>query len=291
MRSGPALLGALSALAVVGATTAFTLGTPSPASAATACEVGYTVNDWGSGFTANLTLKNLGTAPLSGWQISYAYAGNQQLQQGWNATWAQTGKTVTVTPAGWNGTVAPGSSITAGANFGYSGTNTAPAVDQRQRRAVRRHATPDDDPAADDRHHHPATGRGRARAARRRQPAGRLRGHAGHPARGEPLRRRVRLRAGQRHLRRPDGRRLRGRHQELARERRARAVQRGLLARPAERRARLQPARPTAPRSSPMWTCCTRTVSWRSSISTGPRASTPGTPRRAPTSTRRARSR
>ncbi|MGW4521767.1 cellulase family glycosylhydrolase [Amycolatopsis sp. NPDC004378] len=127
MRSGPALLGALGALAVVGATTAFTLGTLSPAAAATACEVGYTVNDWGSGFTADLTLKNLGTAPLSGWRIDYAYTGNQQLQQGWNGTWAQSGRTVTVTPATWNGTVAPNASVTAGANFGYSGTNAAPA--------------------------------------------------------------------------------------------------------------------------------------------------------------------
>ncbi|GAB3167177.1 cellulase family glycosylhydrolase [Amycolatopsis stemonae] len=127
MRSGPALLGALGALAVVGATTAFTLGTPSPAAAATACEVGYTVNDWGSGFTADLTLKNLGTAPLSGWRIDYAYTGNQRLQQGWNGTWAQSGRTVTVTPATWNGTIAPNASVTAGANFGYSGTNAAPA--------------------------------------------------------------------------------------------------------------------------------------------------------------------
>src|SRR5690348_8634367 len=126
MRSGPALLGALGAAAVVAATTALTLGTPSPAAAATACEVGYTVNDWGSGFTANLTLKNLGTAPLSGWRIGYTYAGNQQLQQGWNATWTQTGRTVTVTPASWNGTIAPNSAVTAGANFGYSGANTAP---------------------------------------------------------------------------------------------------------------------------------------------------------------------
>src|SRR3954470_7280837 len=102
MRSGPALFGALSALAVVGATTAFTLGTPSSSAAAAAgCDVGYSVNDWGSGFTANLTLKNLGTAPLSGWQISYTYVGNQQLQQGWNGTWSQSGRTVTVTSASW----------------------------------------------------------------------------------------------------------------------------------------------------------------------------------------------
>src|SRR2546430_2674056 len=126
MRSGPALLGALGAVAVVGATTAFSLGTPSPAAAATACEVGYTVNDWGSGFTANLTLENLGTTPMSGWQISYAYTGNQQLQQGWNGTWSQSGKTVTVSPTTWNGTIAPNSSVAAGANFAYSGTNAAP---------------------------------------------------------------------------------------------------------------------------------------------------------------------
>jgi len=114
------------ALAVTAAMLA--MATAGGASAATtACGVSYSVNDWGTGFTANVKIDNLGTAPLNGWTLSYAYAGNQTLSgTGWNGTWSQSGKTVTVANAGWNGTVAAGGSVTAGANFGYSGANVAP---------------------------------------------------------------------------------------------------------------------------------------------------------------------
>ena len=45
------------------------------------CKVDYTANDWGSGFTANLTITNLGPA-LNDWTLKYSYTGNQQLSQG-----------------------------------------------------------------------------------------------------------------------------------------------------------------------------------------------------------------
>ncbi|WP_049578657.1 glycoside hydrolase family 48 protein [Streptomyces sp. SBT349] len=93
-----------------------------------ACQVEYSANDWGSGFTADVTVTNEGTAAIDGWTLSYAYAGNQRLAQGWNGVWSQSGQNVTVQDAGWNGTVAPGASVSSGANFTYSGTNTAPTV-------------------------------------------------------------------------------------------------------------------------------------------------------------------
>ena len=96
-----------------------------PAFAAVQCQVDYAKNDWGSGFTANITIHNLGDA-LNGWTMRYAYAGNQQLQNGWNGTWAQSGQNVTVTNASWNGSLATGASTMASANFGYSGTNSDP---------------------------------------------------------------------------------------------------------------------------------------------------------------------
>jgi hypothetical protein len=92
------------------------------------CSVDYSANDWGSGFTANATITNRGTAAVSGWTLSYAYAGNQTLQSGWNGTWTQTGKTVTVKSLDWNKTIAPNAGVTTSANFNYSGTNAAPTV-------------------------------------------------------------------------------------------------------------------------------------------------------------------
>jgi cellulose 1,4-beta-cellobiosidase len=120
--AGAALLAAFG-LALAGGAVAV------PAVAATSsCAAAYSVpNDWGSGFTANLNITDNGTAAITGWTVTYTYAGNQALSNGWNGTWTQSGKTVTVTNLSYNGSLAAGASTTAGANFSYSGANAAPA--------------------------------------------------------------------------------------------------------------------------------------------------------------------
>ncbi|MFC7914638.1 glycoside hydrolase family 48 protein [Streptomyces sp. NPDC057386] len=94
--------------------------------AALQCSVDYKTNDWGSGFTADLTLTNRGTDAINGWTLTYSYSGDQKLSNGWNGNWSQSGRQITVTNASWNGTVAAGAAVTTGAQFTYSGTNTAP---------------------------------------------------------------------------------------------------------------------------------------------------------------------
>src|ERR1700727_23202 len=95
--------------------------------ATSSCAAAYSVpTDWGSGFTANLTITDNGTAAITGWTVTYTYAGNQTLANGWNGNWTQSGKTVTVTNESYNGSLAAGASTSAGANFNYSGTNAAP---------------------------------------------------------------------------------------------------------------------------------------------------------------------
>ncbi|MFJ9833717.1 glycoside hydrolase family 48 protein [Streptomyces sp. NPDC101169] len=91
------------------------------------CSVDYKTNDWGSGFTADLTLTNRGTSAIDGWTLTYGYSGNQKLSNGWNGSWSQSGQTVTVKNASYNGTIAAGAAVSTGAQFTYSGTNTAPA--------------------------------------------------------------------------------------------------------------------------------------------------------------------
>ncbi len=99
-----------------------------PASAATACSAAYSVQtDWGTGFTAALSVTNTGTTAITGWTVTYSYTGNQTLQSGWDGTWTQSGENVTVANASWNGSLAAGANTSGiGANFNYSGTNTAP---------------------------------------------------------------------------------------------------------------------------------------------------------------------
>ncbi len=99
--------------------------TPAQA-AALQCSVDYKTNDWGSGFTADLTLTNRGTDAIDGWTLTYSYAGNQKLSNGWNGTWSQSGQSVTVKDAGHNKRIAAGAAVSTGAQFTYSGTNAAP---------------------------------------------------------------------------------------------------------------------------------------------------------------------
>ncbi|MDX3274107.1 cellulose binding domain-containing protein, partial [Streptomyces scabiei] len=101
-------------------------GSTSASAAAVACNVDYKTNDWGSGFTAELTITNRGTEAINGWTLTYAYAGNQTLSNGWSGTWTQSGKSVTAKNASWNGTIAVGAAVSTGAQFTYSGANAAP---------------------------------------------------------------------------------------------------------------------------------------------------------------------
>jgi endoglucanase len=118
----------LTALAVLGlGSTGLAAITAAPASAATSCQVAYSVNQWSTGFTASITITNEGAA-LSSWTLAYSYTGNQQLTQGWSGNWSQSGQNVTVTNASWNGALATGAATQIGANFSYSGTNTAPTA-------------------------------------------------------------------------------------------------------------------------------------------------------------------
>ena len=121
----------LGAVGTAGATPAVKAPPAAPAAAAaatTSCSAAYSVQtDWGTGFTASLTVTNNGTAAITGWTVTWTYAGNQKLSSGWSGTWSQSGETVTVANASWNGSLSAGSSTQAGANFTYTGTNAAPA--------------------------------------------------------------------------------------------------------------------------------------------------------------------
>ncbi|MFI6876718.1 glycoside hydrolase family 48 protein [Streptomyces sp. NPDC050400] len=94
--------------------------------AAVECSVDYRTNDWGSGFTADLTITNRGSAAIDGWTLTYAYSGDQKLTNGWSGTWSQSGKNITVKDAGYNGKIAAGAATSTGAQFTYSGSNSAP---------------------------------------------------------------------------------------------------------------------------------------------------------------------
>src|SRR6266700_2823218 len=119
--------GTLVAAGVMGASAA-TGQAAAPAAASPVCQVAYTVNsDWGTGFSIAINITNNGPA-ITSWTLGYAYTGNQKIASGWSGNWSQSGENITVTNASWNGSLATGGSAQIGANFSYTGTNTAPAA-------------------------------------------------------------------------------------------------------------------------------------------------------------------
>ena len=97
--------------------------------AAAGCAVAYHVDSsWAGGFTATVTLKNTGAAPIAGWTLGWTFPGSQRISNGWNATVVQSGASVTARDAGWNGTLAPGASAGFGFQALYSGANDAPTT-------------------------------------------------------------------------------------------------------------------------------------------------------------------
>jgi endo-1,4-beta-xylanase len=93
------------------------------------CAVTYTVqNQWNTGFTAQVTVKNTSTAAVNGWKLAWSWPAGQSVTQAWNATVAQSGSAVTAADAGYNAAIAPGATATFGFNGSASGANTPPAA-------------------------------------------------------------------------------------------------------------------------------------------------------------------
>ncbi|WP_406177646.1 cellulase family glycosylhydrolase [Streptomyces canus] len=89
-----------------------------PGGGTAACTASYSVSsDWGSGFNAEVKVTNSGSTALSSWKVTWTWPGAQKVTSLWNASYTQTGSTVTATNASHNGAVAVGAS----ASFGFGG--------------------------------------------------------------------------------------------------------------------------------------------------------------------------
>lgn len=94
---------------------------------AAGCTVSYGVNQWNTGFTATVTVRNSGSSAVNGWTLAWSYPSGQKVTQGWNATVSQSGTAVTATNLSYNATIAAGGTQSFGFNATWSGSNPAPA--------------------------------------------------------------------------------------------------------------------------------------------------------------------
>ncbi len=119
------LLAVTAAVALVGAVT---VPVVTAQGATPACTVEYSItSQWDSGFQGAVKITN-NTAAVSGWSLSFDFAGGQKVSQGWNAKWSQSGTTVTAANESWNGSLGTGASVSAGFIVSSSGSNAVPTT-------------------------------------------------------------------------------------------------------------------------------------------------------------------
>ncbi|HEX3961680.1 MAG TPA: cellulose binding domain-containing protein [Trebonia sp.] len=101
--------------------------TPTPTSSgAGACSGTYSVtNSWQGGFQAQVVVKNTGSGTLNGWQLRWTFPGSQVINNLWNGSYTQSGTSVTVTNASYDGSLAPGATATVG--FTANGSSASPS--------------------------------------------------------------------------------------------------------------------------------------------------------------------
>ncbi|MFD7067671.1 glycosyl hydrolase family 18 protein [Streptomyces sp. NPDC059913] len=97
------------------------VGLAAPAEAASSATATYVKkSDWGNGFEGQWTVKNTGTTALSSWTIEWDFPSGTAVGSAWDATVTSSGTHWTAKNLGWNGSVAPGASV----SFGFNGTGT-----------------------------------------------------------------------------------------------------------------------------------------------------------------------
>ncbi|GAB3844489.1 cellulase [Micromonospora andamanensis] len=94
------------------------------------CSVSYTnYGSWqgGTGFTAQVNIRNTGTAAVNGWTARFAFTGDAKVRDAWMATVTQSGATVTAKSESYNSRINPGGSVMFGFNATTGGgANPAP---------------------------------------------------------------------------------------------------------------------------------------------------------------------
>jgi hypothetical protein len=105
------------------AATAATVVTAMPALSATGPTATFAkTSDWGSGFEAKYTITNGGAAAIGSWRVEFDLPAGTTVGSYWDALLTTSGQHFTFTNRTYNGSIAPGASVTFGFVGGGSGS-------------------------------------------------------------------------------------------------------------------------------------------------------------------------
>jgi chitinase len=94
------------------------VGLAGPAQAAGNATATFTkTSDWGTGFGGQWTIKNTGTSSLSSWTVEWDFPSGTSVTSAWDADVTSAGTHWTAKNKSYNGTLAPGASV----SFGFNG--------------------------------------------------------------------------------------------------------------------------------------------------------------------------
>lgn len=89
-------------------------------SAAQAATCTYSIsNEWNTGYTGTITINNTDSSAISGWSVNWQYNTNR-VTSSWNANLSGSNP-YTATSLGWNGSIAPGQSVSFGIQVDKNG--------------------------------------------------------------------------------------------------------------------------------------------------------------------------
>lgn len=85
------------------------------------------VDQWGSGFNAEVRIINTGEQAINGWQVTWAYSDGSSITQLWNGVLSGDGP-YTVSNAAWNAKVEPGQTVSFGFQGSSNGSSEVPVL-------------------------------------------------------------------------------------------------------------------------------------------------------------------
>ncbi|MFJ8789517.1 glycosyl hydrolase family 18 protein [Streptomyces sp. NPDC102462] len=99
------------------------VGLAGPAQAADTATATYAkTQDWGTGFEGKWTVKNTGTTTINSWTVEWDFPSGTSVTSAWDADVTSSGTHWTAKNKSYNGTLAPGASVSFGFNGAGSGS-------------------------------------------------------------------------------------------------------------------------------------------------------------------------